>query len=305
MRPLRMWRVSRTPLLASTATATFFARQSPRARDLSNCHVKSPRATRLLSIPTSETLQMRPQRREMCLRILESIPLMTSTWDVSDCKDPFKAGCDWAIITVAWGIRQKRRSSQRAVRSFIRLISPRVIQARNTSQNHPRSWEDSFWLKKGTFKTVPNSHAVCFTCHNADSGLPPDSKDCHVCHKLLQPDQKLKLDFNSKLPVAMGITDKTILGHWSRRVSAGAFRHEGGEHPDLACTGCHNVSVMNTLDQKSLRVPVKSCGGGDGCHITVPARCGALNSRSIKKADAGFVCTNAISVLAGKYSEDM
>ena len=75
----------------------------------------------------------------------------------------------------------------------------------------PKNLGDNFWLKKGTFQTVPNSHAVCFTCHNADSGIPPESKDCHGCHKLLPSEQKLRVDFDPKLAADMGITDKTIL----------------------------------------------------------------------------------------------
>src|SRR5207253_7652509 len=33
----------------------------------------------------------------------------------------------------------------------------------------PQNLGDAFWLKKGTFKTVPMTHATCFTCHSADA----------------------------------------------------------------------------------------------------------------------------------------
>ena len=133
----------------------------------------------------------------------------------------------------------------------------------------PKNLGDNFWLKKGTFKTIPNSHTICFTCHNADSGVAPEPKDCNVCHKVLTPDPSVKFDFDPKL-AGMGITDKMILARWSRRISSGAFRHEGGEHPDLSCMSCHNVATFNTVDRKTLKVPVKSCGGAEGCHITPP-----------------------------------
>ena len=42
----------------------------------------------------------------------------------------------------------------------------------------PKDIGDNFWLKKGTFKTIPNSHTICFTCHNADSGIAPEPKNC-------------------------------------------------------------------------------------------------------------------------------
>src|SRR5205085_6132018 len=113
----------------------------------------------------------------------------------------------------------------------------------------PKNIGDAFWLKKGTFKTAPNSHTVCFTCHSADSGIAPAPTDCNACHKLSAP-TRVKADFDPKLAVTMGITDQIMLSKWSRRISAGAFRHEGGEHPDLNCMGCHNVAspTFSTLD---------------------------------------------------------
>jgi len=35
--------------------------------------------------------------------------------------------------------------------------------------------ETAFWLKKGTFKSSPSGHTICFTCHSQDSGLTPAS----------------------------------------------------------------------------------------------------------------------------------
>src|SRR2546429_6799840 len=50
---------------------------------------------------------------------------------------------------------------------------------------------------------------ICFTCHNADSGVAPEPKDCNVCHKLVLPvtepgavatgHSTLKVDFEPKL----------------------------------------------------------------------------------------------------------
>ncbi|HEX3281338.1 MAG TPA: cytochrome c3 family protein, partial [Pyrinomonadaceae bacterium] len=157
----------------------------------------------------------------------------------------------------------------------------------------PKNLGDNFWLKKGTFKTIPNSHAICFTCHNSDSGVAPEPKDCNVCHKLSAPLTGLRFDFDQKLASDMGITDRVILARWSRRISAGAFRHEGGEHPDLNCMSCHNVATFNTLDLKTLKVPVRSCGGADGCHITATTDDGGSLNFEIdqKKKDPAFVCT--------------
>ena len=157
----------------------------------------------------------------------------------------------------------------------------------------PKDIGDNLWLKKGTFKTIPNSHTACFTCHNADSGIPPEPKNCETCHKLLAPAQ-LKTDFDPKLAATMG-ADKFMIERWRRRISSGGFRHEGGEHPDLSCLNCHNVesSTFSTVDPKTMKVPVKSCGGADGCHITQTVDDGgALNFEiDSKRKDANFVCT--------------
>jgi hypothetical protein len=113
----------------------------------------------------------------------------------------------------------------------------------------------------------------------------------------------LRIDFDPKLPTEMGLTDRPVVALWSKRISAGAFRHEGGEHPTLGCTSCHNVPVMNTLDRKTLRVPIKSCGGAEGCHVTVTSDDGGALNFEIdqKKANAGFVCVKC-HITFGKQS---
>jgi hypothetical protein len=161
----------------------------------------------------------------------------------------------------------------------------------------PKNIGDAFWLKKGTFKTLPNSHAVCFTCHNTDAGIAPAPSECNACHKLAAPLATVTADFDPKLAATIGVTDKTTFTTWSRRISAGAFRHEGGEHPNVSCVSCHNVAmvntVMNTVDMKTLAVPVRSCGGAEGCHITATTDDGGALNYEIdqKKKDATFVCT--------------
>ena len=154
---------------------------------------------------------------------------------------------------------------------------------------------DAFWLKKGTFKTSLSSHAVCFTCHSEDSGLKPAPTDCATCHKLLPPEQVIKLaevrnDFDPKLAARMGIKDKTTLEKWSRRDTA-KFRHEWIPHASLSCSSCHNVAQMNTLDERTKKVQVLSCGGeGTGCHIEATTE-GILNLEvEKKKANTGFQC---------------
>lgn len=126
--------------------------------------------------------------------------------------------------------------------------------------------EEAFWLKKGAFKSTPNTHERCSACHNKDTGIAPDPADCGACHKLtpltaVDPQR----DFDPKLAQTMGVKDWLMLRKWSRR-SAGRFQHDHEVHRELSCVDCHNPAVMNTLDERTF-VSVKSCGGEGGCHI--------------------------------------
>jgi hypothetical protein len=151
--------------------------------------------------------------------------------------------------------------------------------------------EDAFWLKKGTFKTTPTSHEACFACHTADSGLSPAQTDCATCHKLIQP-PGVRADFDPQLAIRMGIKDKTILEKWRGREAA-RFRHEWASHAELACATCHDVAKINTLDEKTKKVPVQSCSG---CHTGEPDS--ALNEAVAKKqSNPSFICTKCHVIL--------
>ena len=58
---------------------------------------------------------------------------------------------------------------------------------------------------------------------------------------------------------------------------------------------CHNAANpnFNTVDSKTLKVPVKSCGGADGCHITATLDDGGILNFEIdqRKKNPKFVCT--------------
>ena len=154
----------------------------------------------------------------------------------------------------------------------------------------PKDNGDAFWLKKGTFKTRPLTHASCFTCHNQETELAPFPDNCDVCHKL-STSQKLTHDFDAKLATAIGVTDWWTLTAWRNRISAGAFRHE--IHSDLKCGQCHNVASMNTTSDETQKVPVKSCGGAEGCHVTATLDDGGILNYEIDQRNKGatFVCT--------------
>lgn len=143
---------------------------------------------------------------------------------------------------------------------------------------------------KGTFRTRPVTHSTCFTCHNQESELAPLPQNCDVCHKP-SGSEKPAADFDEKLANAGEVKDWWTLNAARHRISAGGFRHE--PHTDLKCTQCHNVAVMNTTNDETMKVSVKSCGGAEGCHITSTLDEGGILNYEIdhRKTNARFVCT--------------
>lgn len=153
--------------------------------------------------------------------------------------------------------------------------------------------EDAFWLKKGAFKTVPMTHTICFTCHSADGGLTPAPTDCNTCHIPSTTKEPAHIDFDPKVAATMGIKDNLTLMKWRKRES-GVFRHEWFSHQELSCANCHTPTAIDTLDEKTKKVPIKSCGGGgEGCHITPTTDDGGILNYVIdqRKTNPAFQCT--------------
>jgi ribosomal protein L44E len=269
----------------------FFARERPAPAICANCHVaNSPRDTSRWLFPSLGDIKVPLKKsRELVSEFGVGFP-HDKHIDVVGLNQPAQNNHIWSVNVLFQ--EKKKDGPPKSCPVCHETYQPQSNSSDEYVTKPPKNIGDAFWLKKGTFKTTPNSHTVCFTCHNADSGLAPEPKNCNSCHQLIiQP--KLNVDFDPKLPGVMGITDKMVLEKWSRRTSSGAFRHEGGEHPDLNCTGCHNVPTMNTLDTKTLKVSVRSCGGPDGCHITATSDDGGALNFEIdqRKKDPAFVCT--------------
>jgi len=269
----------------------FFARERPAPVICSNCHIAvTPRDTARWLFPSlGDLTDPKLKRRNAPSEFGVGFP-HEKHLEVVGFNGP-RRNPTFVFTTVAF-----RSVAQDEPKSCV--VCHQTYQPQGDSNDEyvtkpPNNLGDAFWLKKGTFKTTPASHASCFTCHNADSGIAPDSKDCNVCHKLLPSATKPRADFDPKLPTTMGITDGVILKQWSTRMSSGTFRHEGGAHPGVTCLNCHNVAAMNTLDFATRKVPVKSCGGADGCHVTATLdEGGALNFEiDSKKKDPKFTCT--------------
>ena len=280
----------------------FFARERPAPAICSNCHVNvTPRDTARFLFPSlGDISDASKQRRDRVTEFAINFP-HDKHIDVVGLNAPgLKPSSRVGFVTVSWQEKSalKDPSGPKSCPVCHQTYQPQGNSSEEYVTTAPQNLGDAFWLKKGTFKTIPNSHTVCFTCHNPDAGIAPAPSECNACHKLVAPRTLgvvgvLKSDFDPKLAETIGVTDQTILTTWHRRTSSGAFRHEGGEHPDISCMNCHNVPTMNTVDRKTLAVPVRSCGGAEGCHVTATTDDGGALNYEIdeKKKNAAFICT--------------
>ena len=267
----------------------FFARERPAPRICSNCHVAvTPRDTARFLFPSlGDVVDASKPQRDFGSEFAVHFPHETHL-EVVSRNLPFSGP---SFVAVSWSGQQKQPAANCAV-----CHQPYQPQGKSSDEyvtKPPKDLGDAFWLKKGTFMTGPNSHTGCFTCHNADSGIAPASSDCQACHKFPSTTVKIDSDFDPRLPAMMGISDRVVLSAWQERISAGAFRHEGGPHPDLTCADCHPPAQMNTVDVQTLKVAVRSCGGAEGCHVTATLDEGGILNYEIdeKKKKASFVCT--------------
>jgi hypothetical protein len=269
----------------------FFARERPAPVICSNCHIAvTPRDTARWLFPSlGDITDPKLKRREFVSEFGVGFP-HDKHIDVVGMLTP---GSHNRASFVNALFQDKKAGPPKSCPVCHETYQPQGKSSEEYLVKPPKDIGDNFWLKKGTFKTIPTSHTICFTCHNADSGIAPEPKNCETCHKLAQV-TPLKTDFDLKLAPAMG-ADALMLERWSRRQSAGAFRHEGGMHPDLNCMDCHNVATatFSTVDPKTMKIAVKSCGGADGCHITQTLDDGgALNFEvEARKKNPKFVCT--------------
>lgn len=151
----------------------------------------------------------------------------------------------------------------------------------------PANLGDNFWLKKGTFKTVPTSHTTCFTCHSVEVGILPAPSNCAACHKTAP--KLANTDFDAKFAVKIGDLDKLTLNAWRKRDSSATFRHEFSSHAEQECANCHNVATIKTLEASTKKVAITSC---NLCHITETSDDGGILNYEIdeRKKDLKFQC---------------
>ncbi len=244
----------------------FFARERPAPRICANCHVKAtPNDTARYPFPSlGESFLSTAKARAFVSDFRVAFPHDKHT--DADCADCHKT----------------HQPQDKSDDEFV--------------TKPPKDIGDKFWLKKGTFKTRPLTHAGCFTCHNQESELAPLPQNCDACHKTPAPATQVA-DFDEALAKSIGVQDWWTITAWRKRTSSGAFRHE--THPDVPCAQCHQAVTTNAADR---RVPVKSCGGAEGCHVTATADDGGILNYEIdeRAKSNAFVCTKCHLVFGSK-----
>ncbi|HKR61276.1 MAG TPA: cytochrome c3 family protein, partial [Pyrinomonadaceae bacterium] len=274
----------------------FFARERPVPRICSNCHVKAtPRDTTRFLFPSLGDVSIAGvQRHELTTEFQITFP-HDKHLDVVSSNAPGRLEAIEQAHFVTIRLQEKQAATNQATSCPVchQTYQPQGKSDEEYVTKPPQNLDDAFWLKKGTFKSIPNSHTTCFSCHNADLGIEPSPSACHVCHQLKPTQQLAAVDFEVKVAEQMGIANQTILKAWRRRTASGTYRHEGGDHPNLGCLNCHHLEKMNTLDRTRPSVTVESCGGAEGCHVTATADDGGILNYEIdqKKTNASYVCT--------------
>jgi hypothetical protein len=158
-------------------------------------------------------------------------------------------------------------------------------------------------LPDGLLMTTATGHDSCFNCHWQDGGEKPLASDCAGCHKLLtepKPPARTKgKDADEQFAARAGITDPFLLRKLMRRDSA-TFSHGNESHAVIDCATCHTrIPAISTLDETTLKVPILSCGGGSGCHISAKPRKILNEEMDKRREDAAFRCTRCHFNLAG------
>jgi len=136
------------------------------------------------------------------------------------------------------------------------------------------------------FKTMPQGHATCFTCHY--TGIKPAANECAGCHTLTKPYQ-----YNDTL----------------HRYSV-KFDHTQKDHAGKDCMACH-VRIAQNSDAAAMKdpdVPILACAACHGDPFN-GAKKGAnnysvsaiANELTERQKDKTMQCTYCHSTAVGRY----
>lgn len=136
----------------------------------------------------------------------------------------------------------------------------------------------NFVPKAGFFKTSPDSHASCFTCHYQNQ--EPIRTNCAGCHRLTAP-----------------YADTATVTRYSLK-----FDHSYKDHVGRDCTSCH-IRITQNADLKTMKdadVPILTCSTSS-CHSKdINVEIGKRDD-SIGAKQPVFQCTYCHTPEIGRY----
>lgn len=130
------------------------------------------------------------------------------------------------------------------------------------------------------FKTSPEGHESCFTCHYQFKNLPVGKQSCAGCHELSTP-----------------YFEKSVVRRYSLK-----FDHQRDGHTG-DCTSCH-LRITQNSDARTMKdadVPILTC---KGCHATqedVPFRRVLTAEIESREANKTFQCTYCHTSEIGRF----
>ena len=141
-------------------------------------------------------------------------------------------------------------------------------------------------VKPAFFKTMPQGHQTCFTCHY--TGIKPAASDCAGCHQITKPHQ-----------------DTDALPRYSLK-----FDHTQKDHGAKDCMVCH-VRIAQNSDAAAMKdpdVPVLACAAChgkplNGAKKTDPNYFEAtiMSEMAERAKDKTMQCTYCHSTAVGRY----
>lgn len=136
--------------------------------------------------------------------------------------------------------------------------------------------KDNFAAKAEFFKTSPETHVSCFTCHYQNQ--QPIATNCAGCHRLTAPFSETK-----------GVQRYSV-----------KFDHQFKDHASRDCTSCH-IRITQSADLKSMKdadVPIQTCAS---CHSKNVNEEIGKREASIQAKEPVFQCNYCHSPEIGRF----
>ena len=148
----------------------------------------------------------------------------------------------------------------------------RQPRGRRAAQALAEASADSFVPGAAFFKSSPDSHASCFSCHY--QGQKPVSTDCAGCHRPAAPYlasdviTRYSLKYDHETPAYHAIKDCTTC-HVRITQNSDLSTMKDADVPFMTCAACHDKDLKKEMDKRTESIaakqPVFQCAY---CHVS-------------------------------------